>query len=564
MPKRQLTEREKYLQQYLPDIQEDKNPLDEEIREAIHQKKKYEEQLQETKRQLSSLQVVRKPKKPKPTVKDTAALFFSLTGVVVVALFLFHCIIWVLKLIFDISWNTWGWTVHAFFWGIGISVVSTIIAYIYDKYAADNYVKQKGLYDVYVSNRDKLTAKRDREQGFFDTLSRQVENFWSERCEILRFGFNHELGLPCPSNAISIENYSSVKRFYLTLLKEQKLIPHVQDGKNTLQRQMMDEKLKFLYDVSLKAEVNPTVYKEFQNQIKQSRTNVDALRSEVPVSNSQGFSLLQKLPTYKMLLNDDKLTPIINHFEAVRNRDTSAFLFFTDTGKETQQTRDMKHLVDNAKQEYDELQMINSKLSYALDFVRGCAYRNIYLGVELINYVRTSHGGGSLEKQQDSTEISNIDSNDLSFDTTDIDVNISDQVFSSLLNLGDSVLDDRDMTEFVFKNPKVSIGLAAVAAIGSAVDAYFTKRAANADLQNHLADAISKIADGYTEGKGQMLRVIEIIKAIVKANDGFMAIYRPLAKKVFEDGDVNLSKAEQTQLGAAINEYKKVSETKIR
>lgn len=43
-----------------------------------------------------------------------------------------------------------------------------------------------------------------------------------------------------------------------------------------------------------------------------------------------------------------------------------------------------------------------------------------------------------------------------------------------------------------------------------------------------------------------------------------MAVYEPLRKKVFEDGDTNLTKMEIMQLAAVANEYSKTAKAKIK
>ena len=103
-----------------------------------------------------------------------------------------------------------------------------------------------------------------------------------------------------------------------------------------------------------------------------------------------------------------------------------------------------------------------------------------------------------------------------------------------------------------------------MAAVGASVAQYLQKLDNNAEAQKQLTDNIQAIADGYIEGKANMLRAIEIIGSIVKCNDGFMAVYEPLRKKVFEDGDTNLTKMEIMQLAAVANEYSKTAKAKIK
>ena len=53
-----------------------------------------------------------------------------------------------------------------------------------------------------------------------------------------------------------------------------------------------------------------------------------------------------------------------------------------------------------AGKEYGRLIKKCQKAVFVLDYARTCAYRNVYLGVELINLIRMSTGGGSLDTVQ--------------------------------------------------------------------------------------------------------------------------------------------------------------------
>ena len=43
-----------------------------------------------------------------------------------------------------------------------------------------------------------------------------------------------------------------------------------------------------------------------------------------------------------------------------------------------------------------------------------------------------------------------------------------------------------------------------------------------------MTKEMNDIANSYNEAQGQMLRAIELAESIVKANRGYMAIYKPL------------------------------------
>ena len=95
---------------------------------------------------------------------------------------------------------------------------------------------------------------------------------------------------------------------------------------------------------------------------------------------------------------------------------------------------------------------------------------------------------------------------------------------------------------------------------------YFEKRAEvidnNLNQQAEIIELFPKVVDGYLEGKSNTLRAIEIIRAIINANKGFIKIYAPLREKVFKEGIVP-SLTELQQLAIATNEYNKISKTEL-
>lgn len=72
------------------------------------------------------------------------------------------------------------------------------------------------------------------------------------------------------------------------------------------------------------------------------------------------------------------------------------------------------------------------------------------------------------------------------------------------------------------------------------------------------------MVDNYTKGQSQLLRAIEIIKAIKKANDGYMNVYEPLRHKVFDEGQLtSVTMKELQQMAMATKEYNKISQAKL-
>ena len=72
------------------------------------------------------------------------------------------------------------------------------------------------------------------------------------------------------------------------------------------------------------------------------------------------------------------------------------------------------------------------------------------------------------------------------------------------------------------------------------------------------------LVDSYLKNYSSTERAVELIAAIVNANQGFMSIYNPISKKVFIDKSLNaVTMAELQQLTQAIGAYKKISDSKL-
>lgn len=559
------------LEQLVPALTGTTDPLEGQIKDSEKTANATKSQLDNVNLQLQALGTMDKPQTPEMYTKSTAQVTFGITAAAVVLLFLFHCIIWVLKLIFPITWNTWGWTTTTFFWGIGISTALTIIAAIIDYQSKKKYEEDVIAYGIYTDNKNKLESEIASLQSTFKSQNRQIDQLYKLRFNTLGYALNKKAGMPYPTTAIRYGNYGDIKKEYLEFLKLLNSIKTTDDiaKKAELRTTLMNKKLQFLYTHSLKEEVSPEVYKEFKKQYDISRNTPMVLRQEIPAASSPGAKELMLLVNYEGLLHDDHLTPIVDRFNAVANRNTnkSGFLsFMTDSDKKAQQTRDLQELATAAKQEYDELMEINRHVSYALEFARGCAYRNIYLGAELINYLRDTAGGGALAKAQDTNEMISLNQDDLNIEAFSIDSNVSGAVGNTLGTMINAVMDNRQLQQLVKDNPKMAAGIAAVAALGSAAVSYASNLYNNAKAQSQLIDTVQQLSDGYTEGKSGMLRAIEIIGAIVEANKGFMAVYEHLSKRVFVDGVTNPQqlKMDIAQLGQATSKYKRIADSKIR
>ena len=116
-------------------------------------------------------------------------------------------------------------------------------------------------------------------------------------------------------------------------------------------------------------------------------------------------------------------------------------------------------------------------------------------------------------------------------------------------------------------NPKMAMGAAALTFVGGALldklDKHTQLVEEHTEFQKNLISNIKVMTEGYEEGKASSLRTIEIIRAIAKANKGFMAVYEPLREKCLENGEL-LTMQDMQAIAKATNDYKNISDSKLK
>lgn len=522
-----------------------------------------QKKLKDLSNQLKDLKVRVEPQEPKFD-SSNISLVATIAAAIVVVLFILHCIIWVLNLIFDIEWDTWGWTVTAFWWGLCTTVfvvAATTVWYIYQK---RSYDEKLTAYHEY------LRTKGNLENGIKDANT-AINNKMTEIVGSLNNDVKEIIEVPLSLYAIQFKDKEEVEKLLKEYYDLKNKMLNVGDPveKAKLHDELTNKKLAFFYKYSIKGETNVT-YPFFKKQLEaaQSQNNYNVLRIEK--SNQTALSHLNKLNSYTKLLKENKMTPILNDLNDIKDIDTTGWFGRENVDALAEKTGMLQELFKAAKYEYKELASVNKDISYLLEYVRVCAYRNIYLGAELLNYIRDNAGGKSLTTEKGMVDMNvKLENISISVDSLKMDVigNITATV-SNTIQAGVELLDNKDVRKFVGKNPKASAGIAAAALIGSAISNYTEERNAkikqNNKIQKDAIKNIQKMVDNYTKGQGALLRAIELIKAITKANSGFMQVYEPLKKQVFDNNAASsVTMQDIRQLAIATNEYNKISQAKL-
>lgn len=527
--------------------------------------------LDNVKRQIEEL-VPRTRPQTEPEFDLTPITYTGVAAAVIVAvLFVLHCVVWVLNFVFSISWDTWEWTKMAFWGGIGITVIVAIATVAYYFWRKKEYSNDLEAYNLYKRTQNKLTSQSKEIAEQIKKLGKEAEDIKSEYSASLARDIRDILSVPIDDNAIAYEDRHEAEQLmqeHYSLVEKYRATEDVTE-KLQLRSEVTNSKLRLFYLLSIKGESHYT-YPVFEQQLHKAESTGNYGLMRVEVKDEVADMHFNKLQQYTALLNDNKMTPILSELNNVKDIDTKGFLGMQSVDALAEKTELLQDLLREASAEYNELSRINNNIGYLLEYLRVCAYRNIYLGAELLNYLRDNAGGKSLTTEKGTVDMKiELENIDISFDSLKMDVigNLTNSV-SNCIEEGTKMLENKEMVNFTKSNPKAAIALAAGAAAINLVDNFVTERNEKIKLNNKIQKDVVKniklMVDNYTKGQSQLLRAIEIIKAIKKANDGYMNVYEPLRHKVFDEGQLtSVTMKELQQMAMATKEYNKISQAKL-
>ncbi len=459
-------------------------------------------------------------------------------------------------IMFAIAYGLFKW-IH---WlGIAMLVIEILIL-IGDKRSKVKYERYEEEHENFLSTKERLKKEIPR-------LKLEVEKFRYVLTEELYMVINSVLAIPIPHDAINEDSWKQINSCLTRLLDLYGNIQMATDAtqKYSFSQKYFDEKLEFVYKFSLKAECNDVVYEPFRKQLVESlqADNANILRideHEKTLLATQRYDFYTSLDRYKMILNGKNINWAIKKLNTVKDITVDNSFGFTNMDKLANKTEQMRSIYGSVKTEYDNLLDLSDKINNILTYARTVAYRNIYLGVELLNYIRDNAGGSKLTAQKDSVSVSAKDGV-VGLDIT-INMDTTENIMGSLNSIAKKLY-NKDIRKFAAKNPKMAMGAAALVVVGDFLAERAEKINANNDQQEQIIKSVSQMVDGYNSGKAGMLRAIEVIMALSKANIGFLAIYAPLRDKFFVDGCTMATMEDLQNLAKATQEYKHISDTKL-
>ncbi|MBQ8810724.1 MAG: hypothetical protein IJZ70_00225 [Bacteroidales bacterium] len=369
------------------------------------------------------------------------------------------------------------------------------------------------------------------------------------------------IGMPIPSGRLnSIAAWKQARYLIKECDKKDMAISIAKDPKSKrgINIEFANKKLSFFYDISLSA-----VSSHFDNRVSLEERRKDEDELDILAGNITAKET--EITEYLQLLNDNRMSAIISEADDAKSMDISGFFRKVSLRKLKDQTDTYKMLYQAATYEYQELHNLAGKMNMLLDYTRSCAFRNLYLGSELLNIVRDNSGGGGLQKADDCLKfgIINCDSIELKELSVSFDVG---KVFSDFDKSWKVLNKKESYRRLASKNPKMDIAIQALLLIGSLIEEHENKRNQKIDnllkMQRKLVKLFSRIVTIYNETQPLVIRSLELVLGMLEANKGFIKIYAPLRDKVYSQTST-ISRQEIIDLGAAMNAYNKISNSKL-
>lgn len=332
-------------------------------------------------------------------------------------------------------------------------------------------------------------------------------------------------GMPIPDNAVFDRKSEKLAKKALKTFKN--LNKKVRNAKTIEKKQefkdkIFEKRLFTFYELSLRAESNGNeyAYSQFEIQLAEAKLvkDVSILRKD-----AEEHKILTNLPTLEMKFISEwrpKIDRIINHnkdytcdMQEVQYMDTTKKVLFwrrESYGKLAEQTRRFEEIHNTMISELEQLFEYQKMLNDELTKVRLIAYRNIYLGTELINYYTDSVSGKYLNTEKD--------------------------IFS-IQNQFNEILDVYNKYNFVWKNELKQI-------------------------QKEIKKEISKLESKVLRTRGQLGRTLELMEAIIEFNNSFYYAYAPLRKKVFVLNSM-LEQEDLIQISKVINSFNRLTKINL-
>lgn len=401
-------------------------------------------------------------------------------------------------------------------------------------------------------------------------LTKLVKKLLIKQYGKLRNQYIDEAHIPMPLGAINKQNYKYCKAEFEAIKSLTDALSIASpDEIPTIKEDLLNKKLEVFFRVSKRTLFKKNIQPENIDKIMTgiytalNEKNYNALRfrRNTDENNKETLEILSKQLS---LLRDNRMTPLLNELQRLKDMDTSMLGgLITDSSKLADKAKLLNDIYEAAVSEYEELDKCRDAVNVELEWERLEAYESIYLGAELLNVLRDNAGGSKLSKADSLVEM-NLDLSDVDTSNAGQDYSITELASSSLYSMLDRIANDENFASYVIESPKEALGEEALNFIGNLIHEHIQSIERNNAVIQQITSKLPEMTEAYTYGQAQIIRAIEITLAIMKANSGFNKIYNPIFEKVFINKDIaSVSLKEQHLLTNAIKEFNNIAKAQL-
>ena len=378
-----------------------------------------------------------------------------------------------------------------------------------------------------------------------------------------------EIMIPLPDN--TIDSFAEERLTRTFLKKMSNLASNVQNLTSAedslkLKKEIAAQKLEFMYMVPFLASARNSSdsIQEIQNIFATYREsgNINLMRHDKSESKILAGEITEEereIDGYSSDIERIKRAAYSDTLKEIKGNGTK-ILFMQSLIRNKFREGNLRDLSNQVRGDFAKMQQLGKRANEILKYVRYVAFRNIYLGVELLGFIRNNVGGQSLNTENGSLNIDlPLESHGSSLQIASTNISNSfDSLFRNFSNTAQT------LSGFKIESRK-AVKYAAIASLLDSLNEIRTKKIQNSAKRQeaYLKDLERNVPKLEIENAA-FLRAIEIIKAIIETNKGFISIYAPLRDKVFiEESQQNISLQDINMLAQAVSEYNKISHSKI-
>ena len=346
--------------------------------------------------------------------------------------------------------------------------------------------------------------------------------------------------------------------------KENELESAPKENKRAIREALYNLKLDAFYELSIQGETSAELYEIFSERLETAREKNDynILRhddEEELILNNKDTELMNLINEGEKVIKRNVFSKSLKEITDISNESVEGLFGFTSTSALRSKTERMQQVWEDVQAFAASIEDNGHNVNMLLQYARIRAYRNIFLGQELINYLMSLQEGGEISTEK---SIAMADMSDITnFSVTGLDLTAPTSMFESFQTYRDTknLLGGLGFE----KGTSKAIGMGA-AMVLNALKELEQEKKNHIKFQNEIMKQMKIAEDQILYAQAGLLDALKIVRAINDANYAFVKYYVPLRSCVFEKHEFNkISKDDLIQLNKVLEQYEDISKAAI-